>query len=100
MVPRFIEIAKARGEYTIQGTGNQLRSWLFVDDASAGIQAVFEKGTLGDIYNLGTYYEKSGVLQSDGRKSEFSGRSCSFHPGRSGQTDGQRAPTSKIHLYS
>ncbi|WKX93936.1 hypothetical protein Q1695_011309 [Nippostrongylus brasiliensis] len=34
VVPRFIEIAKERGEFTIQGSGNQLRSWLYVDDAS------------------------------------------------------------------
>ncbi|CAJ0963260.1 unnamed protein product, partial [Mesorhabditis belari] len=59
VVPRFIEIAKQRGEYTIQGTGQQLRSWLFVDDAAAGIQAVAEKGVLGEVYNLGTYYEKN-----------------------------------------
>uniref|UniRef100_A0A1I7XTB4 dTDP-D-glucose 4,6-dehydratase n=1 Tax=Heterorhabditis bacteriophora TaxID=37862 RepID=A0A1I7XTB4_HETBA len=57
VVPRFIEIAKTRKEYTIQGTGQQLRSWLYVDDASAGIQAVCEKGKLGEIYNLGTYFE-------------------------------------------
>ncbi|CAD6190259.1 unnamed protein product [Caenorhabditis auriculariae] len=59
VVPRFIEIAKVRGEYTIQGSGKQLRSWLFVDDASAGLKAVCEKGKLGEIYNLGTYYEKN-----------------------------------------
>ncbi|CAI4231713.1 unnamed protein product [Auanema sp. JU1783] len=59
VVPRFIEIAKVRGNYTIQGTGQQLRSWLFVDDASEGISAVFLKGKLGETYNLGTYYEKN-----------------------------------------
>lgn len=59
VVPRFIEIAKVRGEYTIQGSGKQLRSWLFVDDASAGLKAVCEKGELHEIYNLGTYYEKN-----------------------------------------
>ncbi|KHJ76610.1 spore coat polysaccharide biosynthesis protein SpsJ domain protein, partial [Oesophagostomum dentatum] len=59
VVPRFIEIAKVRGEYTIQGSGKQLRSWLFVDDASAGLQKVCERGRIGEIYNLGTYYEKN-----------------------------------------
>ncbi|CAI5442662.1 unnamed protein product [Caenorhabditis angaria] len=59
VVPRFIEIAKVRGEYTIQGSGKQLRSWLFVNDASAGLKAITEKGELGEIYNLGTYYEKN-----------------------------------------
>ena len=43
MVPRFIEIAKNRGKYTIQGSGKQLRSWLFVDDAARGIQVRKER---------------------------------------------------------
>ncbi|EYC37169.1 hypothetical protein Y032_0818g2516 [Ancylostoma ceylanicum] len=59
VVPRFIEIAKVRGEYTIQGSGKQLRSWLYVDDASIGIQRVCERGKIGEIYNLGTYFEKN-----------------------------------------
>ncbi|PAV61785.1 hypothetical protein WR25_22398 [Diploscapter pachys] len=59
VVPRFIQIAKAQGEFTIQGSGKQLRSWLFVDDASAGLQAVAERGRVGEIYNLGTYFEKN-----------------------------------------
>ncbi|VDO33737.1 unnamed protein product [Haemonchus placei] len=59
VVPRFIEIAKVRGEYTVQGSGKQLRSWLYVDDASIGIQRVCERGKLGEIYNLGTYFEKN-----------------------------------------
>ncbi|KAJ1372073.1 hypothetical protein KIN20_034134 [Parelaphostrongylus tenuis] len=61
VVPRFIEIAKIRGEYTIQGSGKQMRSWLYVDDASAAIQRVCEQGKIGQIYNLGTYFEKNVV---------------------------------------
>ncbi|KAK0393163.1 hypothetical protein QR680_000082 [Steinernema hermaphroditum] len=57
VVPRFIEVAKRNEKFTIQGTGKQLRSWLYVDDAAAGIQAVVEKGGIGQIYNLGTYFE-------------------------------------------
>uniref|UniRef100_A0A1I7ZJF2 dTDP-D-glucose 4,6-dehydratase n=1 Tax=Steinernema glaseri TaxID=37863 RepID=A0A1I7ZJF2_9BILA len=57
VVPRFIEVAKSNGKFTIQGTGKQLRSWLYVDDAAAGIQAVVERGGIGQIYNLGTYFE-------------------------------------------
>ncbi|KJH47013.1 putative dTDP-glucose 4,6-dehydratase [Dictyocaulus viviparus] len=61
VVPRFIEIAKVRGEYTIQGSGKQMRSWLYVDDASTAIQKTCEKGKIGEIYNLGTYFEKNVV---------------------------------------
>ncbi|MFH4978341.1 hypothetical protein AB6A40_005050 [Gnathostoma spinigerum] len=57
VVPRFIEIAKNCGKYTIQGSGKQLRSWLFVDDAANGIRIAVEKGVLGEVYNLGSYFE-------------------------------------------
>ncbi|VDK48034.1 unnamed protein product [Anisakis simplex] len=57
VVPRFIEVAKKQEKYTIQGSGEQLRSWLYVDDAAAGIQMATELGEIGQIYNLGTYFE-------------------------------------------
>lgn len=57
VVPRFIEVAKNKEKFTIQGTGKQLRSWLYVDDAAEGIRIVAEKGKIGDTYNLGTYFE-------------------------------------------
>uniref|UniRef100_A0A915NJV1 NAD(P)-binding domain-containing protein n=1 Tax=Meloidogyne floridensis TaxID=298350 RepID=A0A915NJV1_9BILA len=57
LVPRFIEIARKGGKFPVQGSGEQLRSWLYVDDASEGIRLAVEKGGIGEIYNLGTYVE-------------------------------------------
>ncbi|CAK5084661.1 unnamed protein product [Meloidogyne enterolobii] len=57
LVPRFIEIARKGGKFPVQGSGDQLRSWLYVDDASEGIRLAVEKGGIGEIYNLGTYVE-------------------------------------------
>lgn len=62
LVPRFIDVAVKKQKFTVQGTGKQLRSWLFVDDAAEGIKLAAEKGVVGEIYNLGTYYEKNGEL--------------------------------------
>ncbi|KAI6183680.1 NAD(P)-bd-dom domain-containing protein [Aphelenchoides bicaudatus] len=59
LVPRFIEVAKERGKFTVQGSGKQLRSWLFVDDAARGVCLAAERGKFGEVYNLGTYYEKN-----------------------------------------
>lgn len=59
-MPRFIEVARLKEKFTVQGTGKQLRSWLFVDDASDGIRLAAEKGRIGEVYNFGTYYEKNG----------------------------------------
>uniref|UniRef100_A0A915N0H8 dTDP-D-glucose 4,6-dehydratase n=1 Tax=Meloidogyne javanica TaxID=6303 RepID=A0A915N0H8_MELJA len=57
LVPRFIEIARKGGKFPVQGSGAQLRSWLYVDDASEGIRLAVERGGIGEIYNLGTYVE-------------------------------------------
>ena len=37
----------------IYGDGQQIRDWLHVDDHNRGISLVFEKGTLGETYNIG-----------------------------------------------
>ena len=62
MVPRFIEIARKGKKFPVQGSGEQFRSWLYVDDASEGIRLAVEKGRIGEIYNLGTYVEKNGMF--------------------------------------
>ncbi|KAI6217546.1 NAD(P)-bd-dom domain-containing protein [Aphelenchoides besseyi] len=59
LVPKFIKVAKNKEKFTVQGTGEQLRSWLYVDDASRGVCLATENGRLGEVYNLGTYYEKN-----------------------------------------
>jgi dTDP-D-glucose 4,6-dehydratase len=60
LVPRFIEMARSKTPFPVQGTGQQLRSWLHVNDASEGIRAIVERGKLGQTYNLGTYFEMNG----------------------------------------
>lgn len=62
LVPRFIEVAKTKEKFTVQGSGKQLRSWLYVDDAARGVCLATERGRVGEVYNLGTYYEKNGLL--------------------------------------
>lgn len=64
VVPRFIEIAKSNEKFTIQGTGKQLRSWLYVNDAAEGIKMVIENGKIGETYNLGTFFEMNGIIMS------------------------------------
>lgn len=59
-MPQFIERAIRKEAFPVQGSGTQLRSWLYADDAAEGIRRATEYGTLGNVYNLGTYDEKSG----------------------------------------
>lgn len=53
-------MARKQQKFPVQGEGKQLRSWLYVDDAAEGIRLAAECGKIGQIYNLGTYYEKNG----------------------------------------
>uniref|UniRef100_A0A8R1TK37 NAD(P)-bd_dom domain-containing protein n=1 Tax=Onchocerca volvulus TaxID=6282 RepID=A0A8R1TK37_ONCVO len=57
VVPRFIKLAKDMDNFTVQGSGTQLRSWLYVDDAAEGIRKAVENGIIHEIYNIGTYFE-------------------------------------------
>uniref|UniRef100_A0A1I7VBD6 NAD(P)-bd_dom domain-containing protein n=1 Tax=Loa loa TaxID=7209 RepID=A0A1I7VBD6_LOALO len=57
VVPRFIKLARNMEKFTVQGSGKQLRSWLYVDDAAEGIRKTVESGKIHEIYNIGTYFE-------------------------------------------
>jgi dTDP-glucose 4,6-dehydratase len=50
-----VAILKAlRGEkIPVYGNGRNVRDWLFVDDHCSALMAVFEKGRLGETYNIG-----------------------------------------------
>jgi dTDP-glucose 4,6-dehydratase len=37
----------------IYGNGRNIRDWLYVEDHARGIEAVLEKGTVGETYNIG-----------------------------------------------
>ncbi|MCB1618450.1 MAG: GDP-mannose 4,6-dehydratase, partial [Pseudomonadales bacterium] len=45
----------------IYGDGQQIRDWLYVTDHCRGIEAVIERGQLGETYNIGGNNEKSNL---------------------------------------
>ncbi|VDN08304.1 unnamed protein product [Thelazia callipaeda] len=57
VVPRFIEVAKNKEKFMVQGSGKQLRSWLYVDDVAEGIRQVVERGQIYEVYNIGSDFE-------------------------------------------
>jgi len=59
VVPKFILKLLNNEPLTIQGSGNQLRSFLFVEDAVSAIMCIMEKGKAGDIYNISSKDEIS-----------------------------------------
>ena len=53
LIPRFIELLKTGQPVTIQGDGTNKRAFLHVADVCKALQMILEKGTLGEIYNIG-----------------------------------------------
>ncbi|XP_030638082.1 dTDP-D-glucose 4,6-dehydratase [Chanos chanos] len=57
VIPRFLHLLRQDQKCTIQGTGLQSRHFLHVDDVTEAFLRLMEKGTLGEIYNIGTSFE-------------------------------------------
>lgn len=53
LIPRFIKLLKEDEKVTIQGVGDNVRSFLHVNDVSNAILLILEKGIIGEIYNIG-----------------------------------------------
>ena len=53
LIPRFIQLLMANKKVTIQGTGNTVRAFLHVDDVASAFEVILDKGSIGEIYNIG-----------------------------------------------
>jgi dTDP-glucose 4,6-dehydratase len=52
-VPRWATRALRGERLPVWGDGMQVRDWMFVDDAVAGLRVLLERGARGQVYNLG-----------------------------------------------
>jgi len=59
VVPRFILQLINEHPITIQGSGNQLRSFLYVEDAVDAVLCILFQGEIGEIYNISSKDEIS-----------------------------------------
>ena len=59
VLPKFIFQLLENKKLTIQGSGHQLRSFLYVEDAVDAILCVMFQGTIGEIYNISSVDELS-----------------------------------------
>ena len=53
LIPRFIEQLKNDKKVTIQGKGDAVRAFLHAYDTARAFECILEKGTTGEIYNIG-----------------------------------------------
>lgn len=59
VIPKFITSINKNQRCTIHGSGENKRAFLFVDDIVDAVLLVLNKGTIGEIYNVGSDHEIS-----------------------------------------
>lgn len=55
VIPALIKKATGNEQIIVNGTGNEYREFLFVEDAARGMMHALEHGAHGEAYNLGTH---------------------------------------------
>jgi dTDP-glucose 4,6-dehydratase len=53
IIPLFIKLLKENNPVSIQGNGENIRSFIHVDDVCSAFEIILEKGINGQIYNIG-----------------------------------------------
>jgi len=61
LIPKIIKNALELNEIPIFGNGEQIRDWLYVKDHVGAIITIFEKGVIGETYNIGGNNEKNNI---------------------------------------
>lgn len=59
LIPKFIQLALAGRKFTVHGEGQQMRSYMYVEDVAEAFCFVLHKGVTGEIYNIGTLHERT-----------------------------------------
>ena len=61
LVPLMIHNAVTDKPLPIYGKGDNVRDWLYVDDHARALRLVFERGTVGETYNIGGHNEMTNL---------------------------------------
>lgn len=61
LIPLVTLNALEKKPIPVYGEGQNIRDWLFVDDHAEGIKTVFEKGRIGETYNIGGLCERKNI---------------------------------------
>src|SRR5574343_402655 len=61
LIPLMLGNALAGKALPVYGDGMQIRDWLYVKDHCSAIRAILDKGTPGEVYNVGGWNEKPNI---------------------------------------
>ncbi|MCK5235978.1 MAG: GDP-mannose 4,6-dehydratase, partial [Deltaproteobacteria bacterium] len=61
LIPVIILNALEGRTLPIYGDGKNVRDWIYVDDHSSALEAVFTKGKAGEVYNIGADEEMENI---------------------------------------
>lgn len=61
LIPLMVINAMAGKKLPVYGDGLNVRDWIYVHDHNRAIEAVFEKGEPGEVYNIGADSEKQNI---------------------------------------
>ncbi|HKP84613.1 MAG TPA: dTDP-glucose 4,6-dehydratase [Blastocatellia bacterium] len=61
LIPLMITNAMEDKQLPVYGDGLNVRDWLYVEDCCRAIDAVFERGRSGEVYNIGSRAEKTNL---------------------------------------
>lgn len=61
LIPTIINSILKKKKIPVYGTGKNIRDWIYVKDHCMGIYKVFQKGKIGETYNIGTDNEISNI---------------------------------------
>ena len=61
LIPLMIQKARTGEPLPVYGDGLHIRDWLYVDDHCNALERVLEKGTPGEVYNIGGNNEKTNL---------------------------------------
>ena len=61
VIPLFVERLLTGGRVPLYGDGKNVRDWLHVLDHAEAILTVLEKGTIGEVYNIGGNNERNNL---------------------------------------
>ncbi|MDW8799682.1 dTDP-glucose 4,6-dehydratase [Clostridium sp. A1-XYC3] len=61
LIPLIINNCLNGKELPIYGDGKNIRDWLYVKDHCKAIDMVLDRGTLGEVYNIGGHNEKENI---------------------------------------